>query len=292
MVNRSAYKREEYINKLRYIEHAIKNMTRCAIKNLSNTVKCYSIYSDDDDDTYSNKLCVITVGWKYGNHFLNIAINPSNLTLDGGCELQSLFSVLFNNHYEELYEKGVISHFEFYVDVPNTHLADLVLIDAGKRKTTLYRGTTYHGGRKSKLTCTIYDRAAKLKIDSALTRIEARINRRDLLFKDLVENGIPNPFDKFFVVPAEALKLIAQEWKQPQLPHMIREFGVYGATHRNPAARKKLLERLHEHTVPWWQPDLFWETNKKMLLEFKPEFLGGNTYGDKENVFDAMTYQS
>ncbi|PTQ65044.1 hypothetical protein C8R26_1621 [Nitrosomonas oligotropha] len=279
LTKKYVYEKNHYIKQQHYIKHTILNMTKYKIENQKNNARCYSIYSDNA--VKNKRLCAITIGRNHGNYFLNIAINPSNLSQDDLFELQGLFSILFNNHYEEIYQKGVVSHFEFFIDVSDIHIADLLLIDEGRRKTTLFKGTTYHGCRKSPLVCTMYDKAAQQKLGGALTRIEARINRRDIKFSDLVENGISNPFEKFFVVHKNSLQLIAQEWKQPQLVDLIQELGVYGATQGNPSARKKILERLHEHTVSWWQPQLFWEAHRKMLLEFKPAFLGGSLDEDQ-----------
>lgn len=119
----------------------------------------------------------------------------------------------------------------------------------------------------------MYDKAAQQKIDGEITRIEARINRRDIRFRDLVEIGIPNPFHNFFVISTDDLQLIANKWKHPRLVHNVRTLGVYGATLGNQPARKRLLKHLEEHTVKWWQPDIFWDAHKKMLLEFKSPLL-------------------
>lgn len=181
---------------------------------------------------------------------------------------------MFDGHYYELYEQGVVSHAEFYVDVFGVNLADLALIDAGRRVTTMYKGTTYHGRRNSSLVGTMYDKAKERGEDGQRVRIEARIKRRDILFQCLVEGTLPNPLSSFLVVEKSKLQLIAQEWKHPQLADQIVELGMYGAVH-NQHARKKILARLEAEAAPWWQPAKFWDAHKEQLRRFKPGYTGG-----------------
>jgi len=264
--------KNEFKSKMFYIEKIIKNTTKYKMNKLKNNLNHFYIYSDETNEL----ICRIELGCVYGNYTINVSFNPSKLNQNKWYEIDDLLSVLFMNQYEELYEKGVISRFEFYIDVENVDINDFVLIDEGRRKTNIHKGTTYHGGRKSKMVCTMYDKGAQLNLKDKIMRIEVRLNRRDLKFRDMVEKGIPNPFAKFFVIHKDVLKMVTQKKGNLSLAHAIKEFGVYGLTEGNPPARKELLKQLKEYTVPWWQPELFWEIHKKMLLEFKPAFMGGN----------------
>ncbi|MDV6341123.1 hypothetical protein R2103_04990 [Nitrosomonas sp. Is24] len=275
LIKKDQYRKKCYIYELHYISQIIENTTQCKIIKYDN-MKVYSIYSDSEMN--KKKLCRLTIGRNYGNYFINIELNPSKLNQHDCDELEGLFSILFDHHYAEIYQRGVVSHFEFFVDVVNVDPNDLLLIDKGRRKTTVHKGTIYHGSRRSKLVCTMYDKGAQQGMNSSITRIEARINQRNLRFIDLIENGIPNPFENLFVVSADSVQLIAQDYKQPQFAQLLRELGVYGITPGNPAARKKILERLKEYTVPWWKPELIWEVHREMLQEFKPPFMGGSLH--------------
>jgi hypothetical protein len=176
---------------------------------------------------------------------------------------------MFNDHYEDVYKGGVVAHAEFFIDVPEEDLSNLVLVDLGRRTTTMYKGTSYSGKQSSRLVGTMYDKAKETKSAGKLVRVEARINRRDISFRDLVEQDLFNPLSSFLVVEASQLKLVAQEWNSPSLANRIKEFGLYGGVSTS-YARKAIRAYLKEHTVSWWQPDVFWAGHRKLLQKLRP----------------------
>jgi hypothetical protein len=263
-------KRKEFVASMKHIESMITAGKFICGKNKSKDSKRYKVLSEFD----GSLLCVFSLGFSYGSGVINFEVNPHRLDQDKMAELLGLLSVMFNGHYDELYEQGVVSHAEFYVDVFGVDLSGLALIDAGRRVTSMFKGTTYHGRRKSSLVGTMYDKAKECGEDGQRVRIEARIKRRDIPFQDLVEGALPNPLSSFLAVEKSKLQLIAQEQKHPQLADQIIELGMYGAVH-NQHARKKILARLKEEAAPWWQPDIFWAAHREQLLKFKPGHAGG-----------------
>lgn len=260
---------KEFVANMKHIANMIALCPHYCGKTKNNDLKRYKVLSEFDGEL----LCVFALGFSFGSGVINLELNPKRLNPDKIAELLGLLSVMFNDHYDELYERGVVSHAEFYVDVADVELANLALIDEGRRTTTIHKGTTYHGRRYSRLVGTMYDKAKELGADGKLIRIEARINRRDIRFKDLVEDDLFNPFDKFLVVEKNDVQLVAQQWNSPQLANHIIELGLYEAI-LNKQARVAILAQLKEKAVSWWQPKLFWATHKELLLKFKPEHMG------------------
>lgn len=221
-------------------------------------------------------VATVRLGLHFGTPVLNYTLNPGKLTDKGFIELDALFCMTYPNDYEGLYIDGAITRFEFFIDVEGVKPADLVLLDIGKRKTTLYKGTTYHGRRGRPLVGTAYDKGAELKTDQVLTRIEARVKRRDMTFQQLVELGIPNPFAQFLVVPSSALETAASEWKYPELINQVRQHGLQGGI-KNAPARKAITKRLGELVVPWWNPEHIWAEFSNIIIGFRPSFIGGGS---------------
>ena len=228
-------------------------------------LKRYYVQSETD----GTHLCTFALGYSYGTTVINFEFNPSKLSPEQFGEIGALMMVLFNDHYQEVYGRGVVAHAEFFIDVPEAVLSDLVLVDLGRRTTTPFKGTTYSGKQSSRLVGTMYDKGKESKTAGKLVRIELRINRRDIPFKDLVEQDQFNPFSSFLVVEASQLQLVAQEWKSPHLANNIKEHGLYGGVATS-YARKKIGAYLKEHTVPWWQPDVLWAGHRELLLKLKP----------------------
>jgi len=257
--------------KLKHIGNMIKETGNHHVSNTKNKdLKRYHVLSEDD----GSLICVFALGFTYGTGIINLEINPSKMTTDKWGELHALLAVSFDGHYLELYEHSVVSHAEFFVDVHGEDLSKLVLIDEGRRATTLHKGTTYHGRRTSRLVATMYDKAKEQKQDGQLVRVEVRLNRRDKLFCNIVEHDLFNPFGTLLVVDVNQMQSISAEWQNPQLANQINEWGLYEAV-KNKHARKKILAGLKEVVVPWWEPDLFWASHKKLLLQFKPGHAGG-----------------
>lgn len=260
---------KEFVANLKHVENMILLGPHYCGKTKNKDIKRYRVLSEID----GKLLCIFSLGFSFGSGVLNLELNPKRLNPDKIAELLGMLSVMFNDHYDEVYERGVVSHAEFYVDVVGVELANLVLIDEGRRSTTIHKGTTYHGRRYSRLVGTMYDKAKELGEDGKLVRIEARINRRDIRFKDLVEGDLFNPLNKFLVVEKNEVQLVAQQWNTPQLANHIIELGLYDAIF-NKQARKAILTQLKEKAVSWWQPDLFWTAHRALLLKFKPGNVG------------------
>jgi len=219
-----------------------------------------------------SRVATVMLGLYWGNPVLTYEFNPSKLTEDGVWELNLLFEMTLPFEYLTLYTQGVIKRIEFYIDITGIGYGDLVLLDTGRRKTSQYFDTTYHGKRKSPLAATMYNKAAELKQQEPRTRIEFRVQHRDVTLQDLVESGITNPFEPFLVVPAAALETIADELKCPRLANDIRKLGLYKAT-KNIHARKAITQRLKQMVVPWWNHDQIWDHCRQMLRGFRPTYM-------------------
>lgn len=262
--------KNEYVTHMKHIESVITKFCpyHCS-KSKNKDSKRYRVLSEVD----AGLICILTLGFTYGTGLINLEVNPSRLTPDRWAELHGLLSVMFNDHYEELYTKGVVSHAEFYVDIPGTKLSSLVLIDNSRRTTTLYKDTTYHGKRGARQVATMYDKAKEQKQKGKLIRIETRINRRDIRFHDLVETDLFNPFSNLVVADVILLHSIAQKMNAPKLATQIKELGLYSSV-KNAPARHALFAQLKENAVPWWKPETIWTAHRKLLIRLRPEFAG------------------
>lgn len=264
-----ADKQKEFVAKLHHIRNMIEVTGNCHVSSTKNKdLKRYKVLTDD-----GYLVCIFSLGFSFGTGVINLELNPSKMNQEKWEELHSLFAVTFNWHYQEFYEKCVVSHAEFFVDVPNENLVGLALIDEARRTTTKHMGTTYNGRRNSPLVATMYDKAKEQKMDGQLVRIEARINRRDIHFHDLVEHDLFNPLSTLLVVDVIQLQLVANMSGNIQLANQIREFGLYESV-KNKYARKEILARLKENAVPWWQPELFWPAHRALLQQLQPEYAG------------------
>lgn len=181
---------KEFVAQLHHIKNMIVGTGKYHVSNTQNKdLKRYKALTDD-----GSLICIFTLGFSFGTGVINLEINPSKMTTEKWGELHALLAVTFNNDYQEFYERCVVAHAEFYVDVPGADLPRLVLIDEGRRTTTKHKSTTYHGRRESQLVGTMYDKAKQLNQEGLLVRIEVRIKRRDIKLKDLVEHNLLNPF--------------------------------------------------------------------------------------------------
>lgn len=263
--------KKEFLSKMLYTQSIIKeNFDYYVAKTNNKFLKRFNVLSG------GSLLCTFTFGYCHGNGVMNFEFNPSKLGEQKLAELFGWIDVFFYNGYQELYTKGVVSHAEFFVDVPDEDLSGLVLIDEGRRAYTLYEGTTYLGRRKSELSVAMYDKAKELEqtTDGKLVRVEARLCDRDIRFQDLVENDLFNPFGNSMVVNVTKLKFIAQEFNKSQFVNHIKELGLSGSG-INVHTRKKMLAKLKENTVDWWQPETFWAAHREMLMKFRPNHVGG-----------------
>lgn len=261
--------KKQYVSGMKHIESIILMGKFHLAKTSNKDLKRYRVLSEEDNAL----LCVVTLGFSYGTGVINFEFNPSKLTPANFAEISSLLTLMFYDHYDELYSRSVVSHAEFFVDVSGEKLSSLVLIDSGRRKVTKYRGTTYLGRRGSRNVGIMYDKAQEQKKEGHLVRIEARLNRRDIRFKDLVEQDLCNPLSTLLVLDVIQVQEIANAWNSPHLGNKIVEYGLYGAV-KNAPSRKAIWEYLTEHAAPWWQPDLFWGVHRKLLMKLKPGYAG------------------
>lgn len=261
---------KDYVATLKMIENTIKDTGSWVLEKTKNKdLKRYKVISDDD----GGLICIFSLGFCFGTGVINLEVNPSKMNSDKWSELLVLLSLLFEYDYKEFYARAVVSHAEFYVDVVGEDLSNLVLIDEGRRVSTIYKGTTYKGRRASPLVCTMYDKAEQQHKNEKLVRIEARLNRNDMSFKDLVEKEQFNPFAKFMVVKEKQVQLIADKFVCPDLEKIIIEQGLYSGI-KNKHALKLILKLLNENLVDWWKPEEFWAVHRKLLLLFVPHSSG------------------
>lgn len=261
---------KEFHASMKHIGNMIKVTGNHHVSNTQNKdLKRYKALTDD-----GSLICIFTLGFSFGTGVINLEINPSKMTQETQWELIALLTVSFDGGYQEFYESCVVSHAEFYVDVPGADLSRLVLIDEGRRTTTKHKSTTYHGRRESHLVGTMYDKAKQLKQGGQLVRTETRIKRRDIKLKGLVEHDLFNPFSTFLVVDVIQMQLLADKLGEAYLANQIKELGLYESV-KNKHARKTILAHLKEVAVPWWQPELFWAAHRELLLQFKPGHAGG-----------------
>jgi hypothetical protein len=261
---------KKFVAEMKYIECMIKLEPYHCAKGKNKDLKRYMVKSDSSGEL----LFIVTLGFDYGTGVTNFELNPSKFTPEKLDETLMILSGMFNYDYRELFSRGVVSHAEFYVDVYGEHLSDLVLIDTGRRATTHYKGTTYQGKRTSPLSVIMYDKAKEQKQPGEHVRIEARIKRRDIPFKALVELDLFNPLSNLLVIKVNQLHSIANEFKAPQLANHIIELGLYRAV-ANKHARKEILARIKDNVVPWWQPEMLWASHRQQLQQLKPEYIGG-----------------
>lgn len=259
------HERSEFISTM----HCIKNMVvedfKCHIKPTKNkNLKRYTAFFDD-----GGLMCTFMLGFNFGSWVINLEINPSKFTQKQYTELLGWLDIFFNHGYQELYSKATVSHAEFYVDVIGEDLSNLVMIDNSRRTNTIYKGTTYHGKRTAPKVTVLYDKAKQTEKEGKLVRAEARINRNDIRFQDLVEYDLFNPFGNVLVVNVNQLQSVASKHGKSQFTSRIMELGL-NKCGINLRTRKKLFADLEQNTVDWWEPDLFWAKHRELLSTFKP----------------------
>jgi hypothetical protein len=122
----------------------------------------------------------------------------------------------------------------------------------------------------------MYDKAKELEqtTDGKLVRVEARLCDRNIRFQDLIENELFNPFSNSMVVNVNRVKSIAFEFNKSKFINHIKEFGLSNSG-IDKYTCKKMLARLKENTVDWWQPELFWTAHRDLLMKFKPNHSAG-----------------
>ncbi len=247
------------------------------------------VYSDD------GKFKLITVHSGYAGHtpFINFEFNPSKMTGLYNGERDAFYAMGLYDHYDTLYQYGVVSHVEFYVDIEGVASNELALIDLSKRTGKVFKGTQYLGGRTSAQSVVKYDRLALLKAKSlpvpksslgvnvaSVTRIEVRLADRAVGFRQLVEQDTPSPFDTFIVVPRSALGEVAQHWNHPALSTRLMQPGLFGATKGNAAARESIRHFLQARQIAWWEKEQIWATHVGQM-----QFLQGKKGWSSEPMF-------
>ncbi|GEM_PF-3598643 len=263
------FEKAEFVSAMHYIKNmVVDNFKHHVINTKNKDLKRYHVFFNG-----GGLMCIFTLGFCFGTGVINLELNPSKLSPKQFSELFSWLDLFFNHGYPELYSKTVVSHAEFYVDAVGEDLSNLLMVDDSRRATTNYKGTTYLGRRGASNVTTMYDKAQEQEVEGKLVRIEARINRNDIRFQDLVEHYLFNPFGNVLVVDINQLQSAADEFNNPQIANHIKELGLVGSV-KNKHARKKMFAVLQENTVPWWQPELFWESHREMLMMFKMNCVG------------------
>jgi hypothetical protein len=261
--------KKQFHSKMEHIKSVILMGHHYLPKKSNKDLRRYLVRSEID----GTHLCTFSLGFSWGTGVINFEFNPSKLTSDNFSEIAGLLTNAFFDHYDELFAQGVVSHAEFYADVAGEEFSNLVLIDSGRRTPKGYKGTTYHGTRNSPLVTTLYDKAKQQNSDGQLVRIEARLNRRDISLRDLVEQDLFNPLSTCVLVEAAAMQSLSKKWKCPLLANDIIELGLYRAV-VNKHSRKAILAYLREQMVSWWQPEVFWAAHRKLLLKLRPGHAG------------------
>lgn len=104
-------KQKEFKAKMKYIESTVTSGPHHC-KGENKDLKRYYVQSEFD----GTHLCVFSLGFAYGTAVINIELNPSKLTPEQFGEIGALLMVMFDDHYQELYQQGVVAHAEFFVD--------------------------------------------------------------------------------------------------------------------------------------------------------------------------------
>ncbi len=260
-------KRKQYIAHGMHVVNMVKLGNHFVQKTEESGLKRYCVKSEQTD----NLLFTVCFGRIWKTWTLSFEWNPSKLSPEEKDEFLANMSVMFDGHYEELYERGVVSHIEFCVDVYGADISNHVLIENGRKTKTIHKGTTYEGQRGSPLVLTMYDKAKQLGLSDLWLRIEARMKNRGMMFRQLVEtpDAIKSPFGNVLVVDVNQLQVMAMQMGQPQLAGQLKELGLYGAV-KNKPARQKVVSRLQEIVVDWWKPEEIWQEHLALLKGFHP----------------------
>lgn len=270
------YLRKNYKELQDYIVNGVLIMDYGAKPEKTDTGNRYPVYIDLQDSQFL--LCTVHIGNAFGYPFINFEFNPSQLSEEAIEELKLFFSFVLFHQYEELYMHGVVSRCEFYADIKGVNVSELVLIDAGKRRTTHHEDTTYQGPRGAELVGVLYNKADEQRkkdhyIEGDLTRYESRLKDRGTKFCDLIAGKIKNPHSPFIVVTADALREATSHYGGTNLADKIMKYGLYEAMKKNPPARKALINKLR--SVAILDADFMWGLHKAMLSEFVPAYIGG-----------------
>lgn len=259
--------REQALSKMKHVEKMIKLGKHFVQKTKEKGLRRYCVLSE-----FTGKpLFYVQLGNISGTWVVNFEWNPSKLSEDDKDEfLATLEGGMLDGHYGELYYKGLVSRAEFAVDVYGVDIADLVLIEKGRKSFYKKESTSYSGLRGSPNVLTTYDKAKQLGLEELWVRIEARIKRRDIFFRELAEDApICNPFGNAIIVDVNQLQLVAAEFGKPALAAHIMELGLYGAV-KNKQLRLKIFSRLQEVAVEWWKPEQFWSEHQALLKWLHP----------------------
>jgi hypothetical protein len=253
----------EFVANMHYIKNiVVDNFKHYLVPSKNKDTKRYNVFFDD-----GGLMFILSVGFCFGTGVLNIEINPSKLNQKQWQELTNWFDIFFNKGYEEFYTKAVVSHAEFFVDVPEEDISNLVLIDDTRRISTPYEGNTYLGKRESPRVSLMYDKAKQLELDEKLVRVEARINPKSLRLQDLVEGNQISPFGNDLVVNINQLQSISIAHGKAQFATRIKELGLNGSG-IGKHSRKSIFAQLQKNAVSWWKPELFWSIHKDQLKGF------------------------
>jgi hypothetical protein len=254
---------------MKHIESMILMGNHQLANTKNNDIKRYHVLSADHDSV----LCIVTLDFRLGAGAIGFEFNPSKLSPDNFNELSGRLMTMFSYDDEQLFSRGIVSHADFYIDLAGEDVSNFVLIDSGPRSPRHDKRTTYYGERGSRFVTSMCYKAKQQEIGGEILRLEARINRRDILFKDLVEQDQFNPFSTGVIVEPSTLKLVGQAWNNPLLGDRLFVLGLHGAIDNKPA-RQVIWAFLKERSVSWWQPETFWAAHRELLLKLKPGHAG------------------
>jgi hypothetical protein len=215
---------------------------------------------------HSSKVATVWISVAMG--LVQYSFKPSEITDEAKVQFDALLQLTLPHGYVTLYRFGMVSMVEYAVDVDDIYLADVVLVDEGRREYKLMDyGTVYCGCRRSKLVGTLYDKGAHRRLtDPTFTRTQLRfeVRRRapKLTLQQWVETGsAENPFLPFIVVPRAALRTLVGTAKAEKLYN----FGLHEVIKNHPA-RQALIGQLRGIQFPWAEPQLLWSNCREHLL--------------------------
>jgi hypothetical protein len=210
----------------------------------------------------------VLIGESYNSPIVNFTINPSKMTMSSWNAFLSMATLMFPNGYVGLFQKSVVSHVEFYVDVYGVNRSDIHLISDSRRKLkTPHEGTEYFGGRRGKRTDVCYDKGKQMNESASRVRIEPRYKRRELFWGEMIDLQ-KNPLEKLYILQSKNLQPIAKEMKCPPLEELLPKVGIRAV--QNKYARKKLLSLIADQSPDWWQPEKFGAGLRGMLKLLEP----------------------
>ncbi len=199
--------------------------------------------------------------------------NPNKVVM---WELEGHLNMMLEKGILTLIERGIVTHCEFAIDVPNEQMDHLVFLSRTHRQqdlTWLDRGGLYVGSRHhGELYFHIYDKRKELRevkgeeVGHPLLRIEARISgNRRFHFRELLE--LASPFTCLLVIEVgRVIQLHNEELLGDVLSIQGQPCEIQYQLGSLTGSRKKwVLERLSNYEVAWWKPGMLWKRLEESL---------------------------